>query len=225
MIADAAKYPGDAKAFVAALIETHWIDANKLIHDWLDYVGRYLEARYRKGNPEKLAVIWRKHGRTSTHESVREIQAKMATSEYGKADARQVPPYLSNLSNLSTNLPGKDVAESIVERWNALAKELGLTQVMKLNDKRKRGIKNRLIDKSFDMEKIFQLIRESDFLQGKIQKPGGDSPWQVDFDFVFCSENNYVKILEGKYRNKFPRTQPPRQVDQMEYLKGKGKKS
>ena len=88
--------------------------------------------------------------------------------------------------------------ETVKKLWNNFAKENNLQQVIKLTDKRMSGIKNRLDEKEFDLNKIFDLIKGSDFLLGKIKE------WKVDFDFIFCSQNNYLKILEGKYNNQLP---------------------
>lgn len=62
-IAAAAQYRGDARRFVRALQGSGWLDG-RLVHDWLDYAGRYLELRYRTHKKEKLAEIWLKHGQT-----------------------------------------------------------------------------------------------------------------------------------------------------------------
>lgn len=82
-----------------------------------------------------------------------------------------------------------------LERWNSFAKEHGLSAVIKLSEKRRSAILNRLLEPEFDLDKIFTEIKHSDFLRGS------NGNWKVDFDFVFCSANNYLKILEGKYRN------------------------
>lgn len=52
-----------AGRFVQVLTEKKWLD-NRLIHDWLDYVGDFLKRRYRK-SPDKLLAIYRKYGRES----------------------------------------------------------------------------------------------------------------------------------------------------------------
>ncbi len=84
--------------------------------------------------------------------------------------------------------------EQVKEDWNTLAIETGLRTIIKLNDKRVKGVKNRLRDDDFDMNEIFEKIIETPFLLGK-----NDKGWQVDFDFVFLSDHNWVKIIEGKY--------------------------
>lgn len=55
--------PKTADRFVQVLTEEKWLD-NRLIHDWLDSVGDFLKRKYRN-YPQKLAVIYRKHGRES----------------------------------------------------------------------------------------------------------------------------------------------------------------
>src|SRR5205085_1709759 len=36
----------------------------KLIHDWLDYAGRFLISKYSSKNKERLVEIWKLHGRS-----------------------------------------------------------------------------------------------------------------------------------------------------------------
>lgn len=87
--------------------------------------------------------------------------------------------------------------ESIVEIWNTFAKQNNLTKIIKLTDKRLSNVKNRLEEKEFDLGLIFDNIKKSDFLLGK-----NKNNWKIDFDFIFSSKNNYIKILEGKYNGK-----------------------
>ncbi len=63
-IALASDFPGDAPQYVRLLQKHRWLDG-KLIHDWLDYAGRYLDAKYRIGNPKRLAEIKEKHSEQS----------------------------------------------------------------------------------------------------------------------------------------------------------------
>lgn len=62
-IAASACYTGDAPQFVR-LLQTHgWLDG-KVLHDWLDYAGKYLTKKYHSSNRARLAEIWSKHGRS-----------------------------------------------------------------------------------------------------------------------------------------------------------------
>jgi hypothetical protein len=60
LIAELSDYPGDAPQYVRLLQKYGFLDG-RILHDWLDYAGRYLEAKYRTANPEKLRKIHLKH--------------------------------------------------------------------------------------------------------------------------------------------------------------------
>jgi len=89
-----------------------------------------------------------------------------------------------------------EASEEIKDRWNGFAEELGLTKILKLSGQRKSGIKQRLSEKEFDLNAIFAEIRRSPFLQGENERG-----WKVDFDWLFLHTGNYLKVLEGRYRN------------------------
>jgi len=61
LISDLSAYQGDAPQYVSLLQKHGWLDG-KLIHDWMDYAGRYLETKYRTSNPDYLKAIKKKHG-------------------------------------------------------------------------------------------------------------------------------------------------------------------
>lgn len=89
----------------------------------------------------------------------------------------------------------KEEEINIIETWNSFADKHNLSKIIKLTDVRKSHITNRLKEPDFDLDKIMVLIGNSDFLLGK------KADWKIDFDFIFSSKNNYIKILEGKYNN------------------------
>jgi uncharacterized protein YdaU (DUF1376 family) len=86
--------------------------------------------------------------------------------------------------------------ESILSIWNDFAKARNLSAIIKLSEKRKTGILQRSKEKEFDLQAILDRIDASDFLLGNTKEG-----WKVDFDWIFCSANNYLKIIEGKYEN------------------------
>jgi hypothetical protein len=103
---------------------------------------------------------------------------------------------------------------SILDVWNSFAKKNGLATIVSLSDKRIKSIDKREREKKFNLQSIFDEIEKSEFLRGK-----NDRGWKVDFDFVFCSANNYLKILEGKYRtNGTNRKQDRGSVDINKYI-------
>jgi len=109
----------------------------------------------------------------------------------------------SNINNINGNsiytIPKKksDHYELILESWNVFAKSNGLSEIRQLTTKRINGIKARQREDGFNIQEIFDCIEESPFLLGT---NGND--WKADFDWVFCSPNNWLKIVEGKYKSK-----------------------
>lgn len=100
----------------------------------------------------------------------------------------------SQLGLVNINGNNKKIALDIMNEWNDFAGKYNLNRVLKITDKRISNVNQRLAETDFNICHIFQRIEESDFLQGK-NKEG----WKVDFDFIFGSKNNWVKIMEGKY--------------------------
>jgi hypothetical protein len=84
--------------------------------------------------------------------------------------------------------------ETVVCKWNEIAKACGLSVVERLTDKRKAAVRKRLSEPGFDLDKILGEIQHSSFLRGSTN-------WRVTFDWVFLSANNYVKVLEGQYKD------------------------
>lgn len=84
--------------------------------------------------------------------------------------------------------------ECYVDLWNLFADTYKLQKVKFLNDKKKKKFITRTTEQAFDFIEILAKIKSSPFLKGNNQ-----NDWKVDFDFIINSENNYIKILEGKY--------------------------
>jgi uncharacterized protein YdaU (DUF1376 family) len=85
--------------------------------------------------------------------------------------------------------------ESLIENYHSLCPKLNKVAV--INDLRKGFINARVAE--FGMEKVISVIRiagESDFLNGK-----NDKAWKADFEWIL-RPTNFVKIMEGKYKNK-----------------------
>ena len=74
IIAEYAQFQGDAPQFVSLLQKYRWLDG-KLIHDWLEYAGKYLESKYRSSNYNRLINIWEKHGLIYDKAPARQMKA------------------------------------------------------------------------------------------------------------------------------------------------------
>lgn len=111
----------------------------------------------------------------------------------------------SNINNTSKNIKSNNINiitkkksnhyELVLESWNTFAKSNGLSEIRQLTTKRINGIKSRQKENGFNIQEIFDCIEASPFLLGI---NGND--WKADFDWVFCSPNNWLKIVEGKYK-------------------------
>lgn len=79
-----------------SLVKHRWIDikdGHVFIHDWLDWAGRYLEAKYRTSKPELLQRIWQLHGRV-WQETVRRLSRDSPPKGLGQIGTVVVPPDL-----------------------------------------------------------------------------------------------------------------------------------
>jgi hypothetical protein len=85
--------------------------------------------------------------------------------------------------------------EPYCDLWNLSVKSYGVTQVETISDGRLKKFKTRIREPAFDFLKILSEIKISDYLQGK--KNG----WKVDWDWIMANDTDYLKIIEGKYRN------------------------
>ena len=89
-----------------------------------------------------------------------------------------------------------DDIQEFFELYNFTVKRL--PKATKLSDARKRKIKARLKNADLDTwKKVFEKCDQSDFCAGV------KTDWKANFDWLIANDNNYVKVLEGKYDNNF----------------------
>lgn len=97
---------------------------------------------------------------------------------------------------------GKDPKlEGAVEWWNKLADRYGLARVIKLTGTRARHVRARMEEEEFDLDLIALHVHKSSFLRGSNARG-----WKLEFDWLFGSAQNYLKILEGKYDDRAGQT-------------------
>lgn len=92
--------------------------------------------------------------------------------------------------NLNQNI------NEIVGAWNGLAERHKLSKVSKITPTREKGIIARLKNADFNMVEMIRAMEEQPFLFGE-----NDRGWSVDFDWIFLHPDNYVKVMERKYKN------------------------
>lgn len=94
---------------------------------------------------------------------------------------------------ISTSKPA--FLEPYMDLWNVFAVSQHLIkEQQRITDQRRKKFATRIQEPAFDFIKILEKIKASTFLRGNNQ-----NNWKVTIEFILDSEENYTKILEGKY--------------------------
>lgn len=95
----------------------------------------------------------------------------------------------------------KKFEEEVTIRWTDFtAKYAHISKIhLPLSAERKRHLKRRFKEPAFDFKLILEKVEESNFLMGRAKVA---SPFCVTFDWIIKSPQNYMKIIEGNYRNR-----------------------
>jgi hypothetical protein len=81
--------------------------------------------------------------------------------------------------------------------WNDFAHETGLSQIRQLTPKRIANINARKKQHGFKLSEVLDAIRESSHCRGD-----NNLQWKINFDWIFSSSNNWVKLVEGNYKDR-----------------------
>jgi len=198
LIAEMSAFDGDAPQYVS-LLQTHgWLDG-KVLHDWLDYAGKYLTAKYRTANPKKLRQILLKHKsvdsrtkvrRQSVQDAIRSSHHEVLKSSEGDARGRKPdPPWPS--------------PEKLVELYNKLTPD-ECPAVSTLSPARRAKAKQYLQTCPAQQfwEQVFDRVHHSRFLRGE-QNKNGHGSFRFDFDWMLTKgkdgSENCLKVQEGRY--------------------------
>ena len=113
----------------------------------------------------------------------------------------------TNVSKFSSeNIP----FEKVVTSFNEICKSF--SPVKQLTDKRKKHIRARYAKHPLDeILTVFKKMEASSFLKGD-----NNRGWQASFDWVFKNEDNFVKVLEGKYDDKEVRRETVKRQDKQD---------
>jgi hypothetical protein len=182
LIAQMSCYPGDAPQFVR-LLQTHgWLDG-KLIHDWPNYAGKYLVAKYRTSNPKKLRQIL--------------FKFKSVNSQT-KVGRKPIRSCMSSLSSENEKGEGEISVGEFVQSWNEAFRGRLPEVQLPLAESRRRKVCARLKEhptRDF-WEKVFGNINTSNFLLGQLN---GD--WRCTLDWLVSNDANCLKVVEGDYNH------------------------
>jgi hypothetical protein len=95
---------------------------------------------------------------------------------------------------------GKEQVDDAVDRWNTFAGNNGLGTVRRMSSQRISKVRKRLGTKGFDIQELLGIIPQCPFLMGDTGE------WKIDFDWLFKNDDNWTKVIEGKY---LPKGQSP----------------
>ncbi|WP_051963006.1 hypothetical protein [Mesoaciditoga lauensis] len=114
-------------------------------------------------------------------------------------------------TNVSTKSSTEDIPfKKVVESFNEICKSF--SPVKQLTDKRKKHIRARYAKHPLDeILTVFKKMEASSFLKGD-----NNRGWQASFDWVFKNEDNFVKVLEGKYDDKEVRHETVKRQDKQD---------
>lgn len=85
--------------------------------------------------------------------------------------------------------------EPYADLWNLSLSRHKIAQVSSLSGGRLKKFSTRLKETEFDFIAILTEINKSDYLKGQ------KIDWKIDWDWLFENDTNYLKVIEGKYRN------------------------
>ena len=92
--------------------------------------------------------------------------------------------------------------ESVLfDKYIHILYEVGERNISKARETKIRKREKEDIDFADLFSDILQEVKESDFLNGL-----NDQGWKISFDWIFHNDTNYLKILEGNYRNNLEAT-------------------
>ena len=153
-------------------------------------------------------INYDKYQCTTTTDKVTDKVSDKVTDKVSDNIIKNNKEYIkNNIKKISTNVDIKESRnqieidfEKLCELWNQQMIENSCTipQIQRITDRRKQAVLSRLREFSKDeILKVIENCARSDFLNGR-----NNRNFIASFDWAFLP-NNFIKILEGNYNNKF----------------------
>lgn len=168
-----------------------------LPYDSVDF-SRVLDALTTRGFLEKYENGGNIYGVIPSfleHQVINNREAASTIPRVGHASSTRLSP--AQGEGKGKERKGKEGEEegrvAVFEKWNAWAEENKMVKISKLTDKRREKLNTRLSEKMFAIDQILETAGKSKFITS--------SDW-FSFDWLIDNDTNYVKVLEGKYRDK-----------------------
>lgn len=175
VIADGIHWDGDSDKLIDVLVDLGWIDrcANHrlVIHDWAEHAPNWIHS-----------LVSRDELQFASLEPISPIEGldplNKLSSDYRVGDGKVGI--------------GKEEIDAVFEHWNEFAPKNGLMRLVRITNKRRDAVRNRLKLKDFDFKDILEVIPKCPFLLGSTE-------WKITFDWIFKNDLNWVKVIEGNY--------------------------
>jgi hypothetical protein len=143
------------------------------------------------------------------------VDRKVKKAVFGKPEMGKSK--IGKLTTTNIDLTKKDITKNdnikkreepqqkqneIKEIWNSNI--TGNIPKIKMITKSRMSNYNKRVKEGLDLLELINVIVESDFLQGD-----NKNNWIVTFDWIIANEKNWIKIIEGNYKNaKFEKVTP-----------------
>ena len=133
---------------------------------------------------------WRKENNLSPQQSKTDANAYNCTQTDADTD---IDTDTENVCSSDKDISNIDY-KKVIDWYNETVKPLGLPTILTMNDNRKT-LFNKIITiyGRNSLTKAFEMVKRSSYLRGDT-----NSQIKMSFDWLF-TEDNYVKVLEGKY--------------------------
>jgi hypothetical protein len=94
-----------------------------------------------------------------------------------------------------------DWEQSTFTKWNSFCdKYPSLVKIKEISEKRRQHLKKQFGRESFkNFDKILEAIEQQPFLLNGNNNDKHQN-WRISFDWLIENDNNYLKVLEGKYK-------------------------
>lgn len=207
-IARACEWMTDADSFIAALVDSGWLDRDEkhrlVVHDWSDHCEQWVKLKLQKLNLEFLP----KSRVQGTAEDSAEDSAERSIEPSAEASASRdlakpspnpdpspnvVKPLKEGKCASADASPPPPSAGELLDAWNST-----MGQACVMTEKRQKALKIRLKDHRWLKQWQAALARcsASDFCRGV-----NDRGWVADFEW-FIKPESVTRLLEGKYDNR-----------------------
>lgn len=190
------------------ILITNWEKHQNI--DGLEKIREYNRLAKRKERERKKLLLGDNSKMSLTSQGqFNDCQDTDIDKDIDKEEEKDIDIELENNNSLSEDKSSEPIPEKtpkgiglkevkeFVDLYNSIA--VRLPKVQKISSNREKKIKARL--KNIDLngwKQVFERCEKSDFCCG-VNK----NNWTASLDWLISNDNNYVKVLEGRYDNKF----------------------